>query len=67
MERCGRLTSGTTVAMPKSRDLKVAEEIIHVSVKFHHATVVVVSCLVRDNAVGLKKKSAKRYEESPKG
>jgi hypothetical protein len=58
MERGGRLTGSTTVAMPESGDLEVAEEVIHVSIKVHHATVVVVSCLVRDNAVGLNKRLA---------
>lgn len=56
MERGGRLTGRTTFAVPESGDLEVAEEVTHVGIKVHHATVVVVSCLVRDNAVGLNKR-----------
>jgi hypothetical protein len=53
--------------MPESRDVEVAEEIIHVSIKVHHATVVVVGCLVRDDGVGLDKKLAELYEKRPYG
>jgi len=59
MERSGRLTAGSaTTAMPEPRDLEVAEEVIHVGIKVHHTTVVVVSSLVRDDAVGLNKRLA---------
>jgi hypothetical protein len=67
MERGRRLTSRTTVAMRESGDLEVAEEVIHIGVKVLHATVVVVSSLVRDNAISLKKRLAKLQEERCNG
>jgi hypothetical protein len=45
--------------MPESGDLEVAEEVIHVGIKVHHATVVVVRCLVRDDGVSLNSRLAK--------
>jgi hypothetical protein len=63
MKRGGRITNRSTAAMFKSRDVEVAEEIIHVSIEVHHATVVVVGSLVRDDGVGLDKKLAELYEK----
>ena len=67
MKRGGRSTNRSTAAMSESGDVEVAEEIIHVSIKFHHATVVVVGSLVRDDGVGLDKKLAELYEKGHNG
>lgn len=44
--------------MSESGDLEVAVEVVHVGIEFRHATVVGIGSLVRDNAVGLNKRSA---------
>jgi len=58
MKGGGRLSSRSTLAMSESRNMEVAEEIIHVSIKVHYATVVVVGCLVRDDGISLNKRLA---------